>query len=191
MSKFKVGDLVRCVRGDAGWGLLHGHTYEVTSLHPNGVNVFVNGGKVSNGVAWGEDRFEPIPDAQPEPQDLSPSEQIRHDAAEALEKWDAKRADIGPQSASPSSPGRVEAQAREAAKQLDEVDPVNHPPHYTQHPSGVECITVTEHMNFCCGNAVKYIWRAGEKGDAVEDLRKAVWYLTREIERLERMKGGE
>jgi hypothetical protein len=63
-------------------------------------------------------------------------------------------------------------------------DPVNHPKHYTTHPSGVECITVTEHMNFCLGNAMKYIWRAGEKGDAIEDLKKARWYLDREIERL-------
>lgn len=60
-------------------------------------------------------------------------------------------------------------------------DPVSHPPHYTGHPSGVECITVTEHMNFCLGNAVKYIWRADRKGNAVEDLRKARWYLDREI----------
>lgn len=62
-------------------------------------------------------------------------------------------------------------------------DVVNHPPHYTQHPSGVECITVTEHMGFCLGNAVKYIWRADLKNDAVEDLRKAVWYIEREIAR--------
>lgn len=65
-------------------------------------------------------------------------------------------------------------------------DPVNHPPHYGAHPSGVECITVTEHMNFCLGNAVKYIWRAGLKSDSpVEDLRKARWYLDREIARLD------
>jgi hypothetical protein len=63
-------------------------------------------------------------------------------------------------------------------------DPVERPKHYTSHPSGVECIQVTEHLNFCLGNAVKYIWRAGEKGDAVEDLRKARWYLDREIARL-------
>jgi hypothetical protein len=63
-------------------------------------------------------------------------------------------------------------------------DPVNHPKHYTGHASGVECIQITEHMNFCLGNAVKYIWRAGEKGDAVKDLRKARWYLDREIARL-------
>jgi hypothetical protein len=61
---------------------------------------------------------------------------------------------------------------------------VNHPAHYTAHPSGVECIAVVEHMNFCRGNAVKYIWRAGFKGDAVEDLEKARWYLDREIARL-------
>ena len=64
-------------------------------------------------------------------------------------------------------------------------DPVNHPRHYTSHPSGVECIVVTEHMNFCLGNALKYIWRAGEKGDAIEDLMKARWYVDREIARLQ------
>lgn len=63
---------------------------------------------------------------------------------------------------------------------------VDHPSHYTEHPSGVECIQVTEHMNFCLGNAVKYIWRAGLKSpDAIQDLRKAAFYINREIERLE------
>lgn len=61
-------------------------------------------------------------------------------------------------------------------------DMVNHPPHYTAHPSGVECIQITEHMGFCLGNAVKYIWRADMK-NGVEDLQKAVWYLQREIAR--------
>ncbi|WP_080735993.1 DUF3310 domain-containing protein [Rhodococcoides fascians] len=64
-------------------------------------------------------------------------------------------------------------------------DPVEHPKHYTSHPSGVECITVTEHMNFNLGNATKYIWRAGLKSSsAVEDIRKARWYLDRELSRL-------
>ena len=63
-------------------------------------------------------------------------------------------------------------------------DAINHPPHYTGHASGVECITVTEHHNFCIGNAIKYLWRAGSKGDAVQDLRKAIWYIEREINRL-------
>ena len=65
-----------------------------------------------------------------------------------------------------------------------QIDAIN-PPHYREHPSGVECIQVAEHMSFCIGNAVKYLWRAGKKGDAVQDLRKAVWYLEREIKRLE------
>ena len=64
-------------------------------------------------------------------------------------------------------------------------DVVNHPPHYTAHPSGVECIQITEHMNFCLGNAIKYLWRADLKNDAIEDLKKAVWYVNREIERRE------
>ena len=63
-------------------------------------------------------------------------------------------------------------------------DPVNHPKHYTAHPSGGECIEVTEHMNFCVGNAIKYLWRAGLKGEQVEDLRKARWYIDREIARI-------
>lgn len=65
-------------------------------------------------------------------------------------------------------------------------DLVNHPPHYTGHPSGIECIQITEHMSFCLGNALKYIWRADLKDDAIEDLRKAKWYLQREIDRRER-----
>lgn len=60
-------------------------------------------------------------------------------------------------------------------------DPVNHPPHYTSHPSGIECIEITEHMGFNLGNALKYIWRADEKGNAIQDLEKARWYLDREI----------
>lgn len=64
-------------------------------------------------------------------------------------------------------------------------DMVNHPPHYTSHPSGVECIQVTEHYGFCIGSAIKYLWRAGLKGDAVEDLKKAVWYINREIAKRE------
>jgi hypothetical protein len=60
-------------------------------------------------------------------------------------------------------------------------DPVNHPPHYTSNPSGVECIDVTRHMGFNLGNAMKYIWRADLKGQDIQDLEKAVWYLKDEI----------
>ena len=59
-------------------------------------------------------------------------------------------------------------------------DFVNHPPHYTNHPSGVECIQITEHMNFLLGNAMKYIWRADLK-NGKEDIEKAIWYLQREL----------
>lgn len=65
-------------------------------------------------------------------------------------------------------------------------DPINHPTHYTSHPSGVECITITEHMSFTLGNAVKYIWRADLKADALEDLKKARFYIDREIARREK-----
>jgi hypothetical protein len=68
-------------------------------------------------------------------------------------------------------------------------DMVNKPPHYTSHPArcecgrGIECIQVAEHMNFNLGNAMKYIWRADLKGDPIENLRKAEFYIAREIKR--------
>lgn len=64
-------------------------------------------------------------------------------------------------------------------------DSVNHPKHYTSHPSGVECIEITRHMNFNLGNVVKYIWRAGLKDEevTVQDLQKAAWYLNDEIQK--------
>lgn len=66
----------------------------------------------------------------------------------------------------------------------NEEDLVNHPPHYKSHPSGVECIQITEHYNFCIGNAIKYLWRNGlkEGESSVKDLEKAIWYIRREIE---------
>lgn len=65
-------------------------------------------------------------------------------------------------------------------------DSVNHPSHYTAY-KGIEIIDLTEQMNFCRGNAVKYIARAGLKdpNKEIEDLEKARWYINREIERLE------
>ena len=61
-------------------------------------------------------------------------------------------------------------------------DRVNHPRHYMIGPDArpVECIDITRHLSFTRGNAVKYLWRAGKKGDrakALEDLDKAEWYL--------------
>ena len=64
-------------------------------------------------------------------------------------------------------------------------DPTN-PDHYKT--PGPEVIELTEHLNFCRGNAVKYVCRAGKKdpNKEIEDLRKAIWYLNREIARLEK-----
>jgi hypothetical protein len=65
-------------------------------------------------------------------------------------------------------------------------DEVNHPSHYTWLPNGLEVIEITEHFNFTVGNALKYLMRAGHKHDSpLTDLRKAAWYINREIERLE------
>ena len=73
-------------------------------------------------------------------------------------------------------------------------DKVNHPKHYTSHPSGIECIEITKWYDFCIGNCIKYIWRAGLKKSAtlsdkekeLEDLKKARWYLDKEIQEKEK-----
>ena len=64
-------------------------------------------------------------------------------------------------------------------------DPVHNPPHYKS--GGIEVIDVIEafELNFRLANVVKYVLRAGRKGDALEDLEKAAWYLDREIDKLE------
>jgi hypothetical protein len=67
-------------------------------------------------------------------------------------------------------------------------DPINNPGHYTDHPSGVEAITITEAFNFNLGNVIKYVWRADHKGDPMADLLKAQYYINREIERRQREK---
>ena len=72
------------------------------------------------------------------------------------------------------------------------IDNVNHPKHYTSHPSGVECIDITRYYPFAVGCAIKYLWRAGLKSDAslsdkekeIEDLNKAIWYINDRIKQL-------
>lgn len=68
-------------------------------------------------------------------------------------------------------------------------DAVNHPSHYTY--GTIETIDYIEDKGFTynLGNAIKYISRAGHKLDAIEDLKKAVWYVNREIQRLEKNNG--
>ena len=67
-------------------------------------------------------------------------------------------------------------------KSLDDAAAVNHPPHYKS--NGIEAIDVIEafKLNFNLGNSLKYILRADRKGKRLEDLKKAAWYLTREVE---------
>ena len=62
---------------------------------------------------------------------------------------------------------------------------VNHPKHYNSHPSGIEAITICEHMNFNRGNAMKYLFRCGLKSNEITDLKKAKWYIDREIKRIQ------
>ena len=80
------------------------------------------------------------------------------------------------------------SEAPEAGAPLTDMpgnDMVNHPAHYNSHPASIECIDVIEHMTFNTGSAIKYLWRAGLKDKALlQDLRKAKWYVEREIDRL-------
>lgn len=66
-------------------------------------------------------------------------------------------------------------------------DPVNHPSHYTTGKIEVIDYIEDKHLGFCLGNSVKYISRAGHKDPTkrIEDLRKALWYLNRQIKEWE------
>jgi len=63
-------------------------------------------------------------------------------------------------------------------------DDISNPSHYTQQVPNIECIEVTQHFNFNRGNIIKYAWRCGDKGDAVEDMKKVIQYAQFEIDRL-------
>jgi hypothetical protein len=78
--------------------------------------------------------------------------------------------------------------ASKVATAIEKVATAIEPAHYREHPSGIDCIEITEHMNFNLGNAIKYIWRSGLKGETLEDLQKAAWYVNREISRIKRAK---
>lgn len=74
------------------------------------------------------------------------------------------------------------------ASDIDADEAVDHPAHYGGADNPYEAIKVIEAwaLGFNLGNAMKYISRAGKKGDRLEDLRKARWYLDREISNLEK-----
>ena len=75
---------------------------------------------------------------------------------------------------------------------MTDYEKVNHPKHYNQHPSGVECIDIIRWYPFNVGVAMKHLWRAGLKPgeSAVEDIKKAIWYLQNEVDRLEHTTGS-
>lgn len=88
---------------------------------------------------------------------------------------------------------RVPSESLDEASLQNPKEAVDHPKHYNSDPSGIECIQVTRHRNFCIGNAIKYLWRAGLKDEPgnsnkhVEDLQKAIWYINDEIGRLSKL----
>ena len=55
------------------------------------------------------------------------------------------------------------------------------PKHYTSNQSGIECIEITRHLSFNRGNAIKYLWRLGQKDESNQELKKAIWYLNDEF----------
>lgn len=97
-------------------------------------------------------------------------------------------AKMGHQGPCPSPPPDLRAASQNTPEASD---PINHPSHYTSVVPGIECIQVVEHLSFLRGNAIKYLWRAGAKGDVIEDLKKAVWYIEREINNLQRQRDRE
>jgi hypothetical protein len=96
------------------------------------------------------------------------------------------RVELSEATAIPAEPADVKQPGKDEDIEEDN-DPVNHPSHYTAY-EGLEIIDLVEQMNFNRGNAVKYIARAGLKNPEteVQDLKKGVWYLEREIERIEK-----
>ena len=84
---------------------------------------------------------------------------------------------------------------KETYGKIKEYENVSHPSHYTwlKDKCGIEVIDITRHMDFCLGNAIKYILRAGHKQDAsltdnqkeIEDLKKAVFYINDRIAQIE------
>jgi hypothetical protein len=74
-----------------------------------------------------------------------------------------------------------------SGEQPKQFDIINKAKHYNLHPSGIECIELAERLSFCAGNAFKYVFRRGDKGNTLQDLEKAVYYLDRERKQMEHL----
>ena len=92
--------------------------------------------------------------------------------------------------------GYIIAHDIQRATLSDPVDMVSHPAHYNNGPPcpgcgrTIECIDVIEYRPCLRANAIKYLWRADDKGKTIEDLKKAIWYIQREIDNLEKEPAG-
>jgi len=78
----------------------------------------------------------------------------------------------------------LEKLSKDLAAPID--DPVHHPAHYTSHPCGLEIIDITKHHGFLTGNILKYVFRHKLKGQPIQDLKKARWYIDKAISELEK-----
>jgi hypothetical protein len=157
MSKFKVGDRVVIVNKETAFTRRRGEVVGFREDEAFPINVLMDGESGHTCFNETELEFEHIYDALSSPAPKVDSRLIDTPEVEGFDEW-------------------VDSMHEEV---------VNHPSHYTSHPSGIECIQVTEHMNFNLGNAVKYLWRSDLKAETpIEDLQKARWYIEREIQRL-------
>lgn len=84
---------------------------------------------------------------------------------------------------------RSRAEWEESLEPAESGGSVNHPKHYNSDPSGIETIRFIEHKTFNIGNAIKYLDRSPYKVNQIEDLRKSIWYIEREIGRLDKLAG--
>lgn len=86
----------------------------------------------------------------------------------------------------PSTMNTTTGNLQRVGKTGQRIDPqgVDHPSHYNEHPSGIECIEIKRHLSSNLGDSFKYVFRRGDKGDPVKDLNKSIWYLRDEIEHL-------
>lgn len=121
---------------------------------------------------------------------------LRTDEAQSLSSTDAEGVDYvpNPPLRRGASGGDISAHVPPATHApevaapsgtIDAAEDAINPSHYRRHPSGIECIEVVRHCNFNIGNSIKYLWRYLDKGDPVENLKKAQWYIDDEIRRLQ------
>ncbi|MFG2228007.1 DUF3310 domain-containing protein [Streptomyces sp. NPDC048644] len=169
MARFKVGDevVVVAVSGQVARWLYEDKRGVVQAVHegqpyPNDVQLR-NGGA----LCFTDDELMHATESNPGRRLINETKGLAM-GVDACKAQEVMKAAVTP--TTPSEPTRIA---------------IEHPPHYTSHPSGIECIEITKHMTFPLGNAIKYLWRADLKGNAIADLEKAKNYIEIEIQRRE------